>query len=103
MNFVSFCLWLAAKNERFPRLWKTALATALALAVLGWLAIDQLGIIYKKSILVAVAAVLGYYIDRAAFPYARPHDFKDGSIFAACMLRRAIIMAAVTLAMALGA
>ncbi len=123
-------LWLVNFNESMPRLWKTALLTVAAIVFLAVASVDQFGVLYKKCVLVAVAAVVGYYIDRAVFPYARPHDVKSladdqrtlwrkqtidvsdfqvayvaalESAFGNACIRRAIIIAATLLAFALGA
>ena len=75
-------------------------------------------VIYKLS-LITLAAVLGYWLDRSLFPKARPgqyllHDKKlmaEGRypvqtgrhlVFAAALIRRALIVAAVCLAVATG-
>ena len=55
---------------------------------------------YKIN-LITIAAFLAYRIDRAAFPYARPDQVSE-ALMPSAMLRRAIIMAACVLAMALG-
>ena len=76
---------------------------ALTLAV-GLLAPQQLGVTLYKLSLVSLAAVLGYWIDRSVFPYARPHCRPEGCQYdEVATLRRAILMAAVILAIALGA
>ncbi|MEL8635742.1 putative holin, partial [Escherichia coli] len=49
--------------------------------------------------------VLGYWLDRSLFPWARPDSFspwKEPRCCAAAMIRRAIIVAAVCLSVALG-
>jgi Putative 2/3 transmembrane domain holin len=83
------------------------LIAAVLLAILVYLiAPQQLPVSLYKLSLVALAAVAGYWIDRSTFPYARPHVVMLTGldlIMAACMLRRAIIMAAAMLAMGLGA
>jgi hypothetical protein len=61
--------------------------------------------LYKFS-LVAGAGVAGYYLDRELFPYARPDIFLVGGrdiVFAAAQIRRAIIVAAMMLAVGMGA
>lgn len=60
--------------------------------------------LYKVS-LIAVAAVVGYWIDRSLFPYARPDAFwvAPGIETAGAQLRRAIIVAACIVGVALGA
>jgi len=96
---------------------------ALTLAV-GLLAPHQLGVTLYKISLVSLAAVLGYWIDRSVFPYARPHyplmipqaEKDEPSPYVhphhtpegcqydeVATLRRAILMAAVIIAIALGA
>ncbi|NEM33488.1 hypothetical protein G3V90_26340, partial [Escherichia coli] len=56
--------------------------------------------------LISLAAVLGYWLDRSLFPYARPNYFQSAEdeqrLFSAAMLRRAVIVAAVCLSVAMG-
>ena len=118
------------------------LLISLALLVAVWaLAPQQLPVSLYKLSLVTLAAVVGYWLDRSLFPYARPDAFLDSSllpdedawqeprypgdelsgdmalgepvwdlddgsqglVFAACMLRRAVIVGCAMLAMGLGA
>lgn len=90
-------------DERLPRLWKTWLVTALLLGVVAWLNSEQIAVAIKKVALLTLGAGLGYGLDRALFPYARPHALVDGETFRMAMLRRAIIVAASVLAIALAA
>ncbi len=82
-------------------------ASALLAVPLLWFFPSQAGVYAQKILFVTVAAVLGYWIDRVAFYYARPAD-SDGKVIVdhesmnAAMLRRAIIMAACMLAVAIG-
>lgn len=111
---------------RLPRLSGWLLITlALAGAVLA-IAPQQLPVSLYKLSLVTLAGVVGYWLDRSLFPYARPDMFmelggievdEDESCVALhivpdttllrlmgmAMLRRAIIVAATMLAMGLGA
>lgn len=96
-------------------LWVTVALVGVA-AVLAPL---QLMVMLSKLVLVTLAAWLGYWIDRAMFPYARPHEFLDdskeekseaaqgvlevkGIAFEWCMMRRAVIVVGVMLAVSLG-
>lgn len=102
------------------------LIAALLLALLVWtMAPQQLPVSVYKLSLVTLAGVIGYWLDRSMFPYARPDAFLpepelvevDGreveleldpdpaqlNLAATCMLRRALIVAATMLAMGLGA
>jgi hypothetical protein len=92
------------------------LALAVALTAAVWLvAPQQVPVSLYKLSLVSMAAVVGYWIDRGLFPYARPDrlfgdklcadDERDARarLVAAAMQRRALIVAAVVLATALGA
>ncbi|QPF74222.1 hypothetical protein G8A07_15715 [Roseateles sp. DAIF2] len=117
-----------ARLRRPPRLSGWFLI-AIALAALVWsFAPHQLPVSLYKLSLVTLAGVVGYWLDRSMFPYARPDDFlpesrqaldladKDASctllvapdaeqlrLAGAAMLRRALIVAATMLAMGLGA
>lgn len=107
---------------KLPRLYGWLFATILLTLLVALLAPQQIGVSVYKLSLVATAGVAGYWLDRSLFPYARPDtwlvkpwspgapyvpDFaiQPGSeiIFAAAMLRRAIIVGAMMLAVGLGA
>jgi type IV secretory pathway protease TraF len=77
------------------------LLTALVLA----LAPQQVPVTLYKLNLVALAGVLGYWLDRSLFPYARPDQIsvQHPMVVAASMIRRALIVAATMLALGLGA
>ncbi|BEU95533.1 putative holin [Acidovorax sp. DW039] len=84
----------------------------------------QLPVVLYKAALIALAAVLGYWLDRALFPYARPdgylqRDWRYGTdepegdvdypvvqayirVYTAAMLRRAIVVGCVVLGIAAG-
>ncbi|ATE60149.1 putative holin [Thauera sinica] len=92
----------------------------LAVAIVA-IAPHQLPVTLYKLSLIATAGWLGYWLDRALFPYARPHDLirwgesldtpdvplmiskQQAVAFAAAMLRRALIIAAVVIGVGLGA
>ncbi|MEY2689294.1 MAG: hypothetical protein RL375_3493 [Pseudomonadota bacterium] len=81
-----------------------------------------LGLVAAKGLLVALGGLMGYWLDRELFPYARPHQCMDfdppaieaaesrelnylqvaSSDFTVSMLRRSIIVAACLICMALG-
>lgn len=107
---------------KFPRLSGWLIATILLLAVIGLLYPQQLPVSLYKLSLVSMAGVAGYWLDRELFPYARPDDFMSlpysaggpyvpkravaptqQIVFAAAMLRRAIIVGCAMLAIGLGA
>ena len=102
-------------KPRAPRLTSFAVIALILTAAIALLAPHLLSVTLYKLSLVTLAAVLGYWIDRVVFPYARPcwpseEKFSDGSDVLDMsndapmyMLRRAILMAAVILAIALGA
>jgi hypothetical protein len=118
--------------KHLPRMfgWLIA-ASVLSLAVLA-IAPQQIPVSLYKVDLIAIAGVVGYWLDRALFPYARPDRFLpsyDGQdelcvdpdtlaelpmfdrdhylysdlLAAAAMLRRALIVAAAMIAVGLGA
>jgi len=81
------------------------LLITLALLYVVWLLKpDQLGIVAYKLALLLTSAWAAYWGDFLAFPYARPHKWLvEGHhlIGAFCMLRRAIVIGAFVVAMAL--
>lgn len=111
-----------------PRLTGWLLFSLLLLAIVAVVAPQQIGVHISKLAQVTQAVVLAYWIDRAVFPYARPDSYlttqdwrefiaaygpSDATanfpvaagytmLFAACMLRRAIVMLAVVLGVCLG-
>lgn len=108
-----------SKRPVWPRMagWCAA-SLLLTLAGLA-LAPQQLPVSLYKLSLVTTAAVLGYWIDRSLFPYARPDSILSDStrielltplqfsttalLMSAAMLRRAVVVAATMLAVGLGA
>jgi hypothetical protein len=113
---------------KMPRLTIWALIAAVLLAVIALLFPQQLAVVAFKGLLVSVAGVGGYYLDRSLFPYARPdgylalppgvrHSRVPGdpvtadypvcegynTVFAVAMLRRAVIIGCAMLAVGLGA
>ena len=113
-------LWLRApRNSLF------VLLAALLLAVVAALSPVQLPVVLYKAALVALAAVIGYWLDRALFPYARPdsylwRDWRKGTdepegdvdfpiadadymaAYCTAQLRRAVVVGCVVLGVAAG-
>lgn len=109
---------------KLPRATAWLVVAALLLGVVALVSLAQLPVVLYKAALVALAAVLGYWLDRSLFPYARPdgylaRDWRLGTlesegeadfpvvaayrkVFVAAMLRRAIVVAAVVIGLALG-
>jgi hypothetical protein len=109
---------------KLPRTTLWLLVAVLLLAAVGLVSLVQLPVVLYKAALVALGAVLGYWIDRGLFPYARPdgylvRDWRRGTdepegeadfpvasgyqnVFIAALLRRAILAAAVIVALATG-
>lgn len=101
---------------RWPRLSGWAIITVLLLVAVWLLAPQQLPVSLYKLSLLTLAGVVGYWLDRSFFPYARPDQFllsngdnlatqvySPDTLLAAAMIRRAIIVGCAMLAMALGA
>ncbi|WP_284428188.1 putative holin, partial [Acidovorax sp. SUPP2522] len=66
----SIPVWLRAPRNS---LW-LVLAIVL-IALIAAIAPQKLSLTIYKSSLVALAAVMGYWLDRALFPYARPDSY----------------------------
>lgn len=112
-------VWLRAPRNT---IWLAA--AALLLALIAVISPIQLPVVLYKAALVSLAAVLGYWLDRSLFPYARPdgfleRDWRYGTdepqfladhpvvkgyelVYALAMLRRAVIVGVVVLGIALG-
>ncbi len=105
-----------------PRLFGWLFATFLLLLAVLALAPQQLPVSLYKLSLITMAGVAGYWLDRSLFPYARPDAYlitpwspgapyvadalvRQGYelVFAAAMLRRAVIVGCAMLAIGLGA
>jgi hypothetical protein len=108
----------------WPRLFSWVLFSTLLFAGLYFTSPQQAAVAYYKFALVISAAITGYWIDRAMFPYARPDGYlkefwQKGSdepigkadfevvneynrVFAAAMIRRAIIVGCTILGVTLG-
>lgn len=82
------------------RVWPLLLVSVILLAIVIGMAPTKLGLIVYGLGKLAAGAWLGYWIDRLLYPYARPHTLEGIAQGAACK-RRAIIVAACVVAMAL--
>lgn len=83
-----------------PRMKWSGIVALIGVVAIYLLAPQQLPVVTYKFMIIMLAAVLGYYLDRELFPYARPHeDLKSPHR----MLRRAIIVAAAMLSAGLAA
>ena len=60
-----------------PRLFGWLIVTLLLLVVIAFLAPQQLPVSLYKLSLVTMAGVVGYWLDRSLFPYARPDTLSD--------------------------
>lgn len=63
------------KFPTLPRLFSWLLATVLLCLVIGWMFPHQLPVSVYKLSLVTMAGVIGYWLDRSLYPYARPDSF----------------------------
>lgn len=90
----------------FPRMLLWALLTValmcLALFVQAEFPGNVFAVTLYKAHLMALGGWGGYWLDRALFPYARPH-LVEAQDFDNVMLRRAIIVAACLVCVGLGA
>lgn len=102
----------AALLARLPRLSVSLLISVLLLVAVSLLAPQQLPVSLYKLSLVTLAGVVGYWLDREMFPYARPDQpsmnlwstsQELALIMGVSMLRRALIVVGAMLAMGLGA
>lgn len=104
---------------KLPRLFVWLLVTLVLVVLIGLISPSQLPVVLYKLSLVTLATVMAYWLDRALFPYARPHtlfnkanDLNSRSEFydanqlrlqaSMATLRRALIVLAIVLGMTLG-
>ena len=113
---------------RFPRMFGWLLLAVILVACIAAISPQQLPVALYKLCLITLAGVVGYWLDRGLFPYSRPdfylhrvgwdirlreHGEMDGGAdvpvaegyqlaFAAAMLRRAMIVGACILGVAMG-
>jgi hypothetical protein len=99
---------------KLPRLWDWIIYAAALTGVIYLLSPQNLPVMIDKIALAALAGLVGYRLDLSLYPYGRPDmlvALEDPSewgvgeaiVFAAAMGRRAIIIGAVIVAVALGA
>lgn len=86
------------------------LIALVALALVTWRNPDLPLLLAWATAKLALGAFLGYWVDRSIFHYSRPGSVPIGDagpntalLIAASMLRRALIMAAAMIALAMGA
>ncbi|EPA6640189.1 putative holin [Serratia bockelmannii] len=117
------------KNLRHQRLRNWIILAVVLLVAIAIVSPMQLGVTLYKLSLVSIAAILGYHLDRALFPYASPgsyliDDWKETQgkppipsgrnepefpvatgyelVFAAVLLRRALIVSAICIGVTMG-
>ncbi|MFJ3469071.1 putative holin [Pseudomonas sp. NPDC090201] len=92
---------LRSRGRHAPRLTDWTLITVCLLVALYLIAPTKIAVVLYKVVLVTGGAVLGYRIDRALFPYARPDKLRmTHQPWAG--LRRAIVVLACILGLTLG-
>lgn len=89
-----------------PRLFSFYIATAVLVGIIWALAPQQLPVTIYKLSLITLAGLVGYWLDRSLFPYARPDVFVASHVndtrFSAAMIRRALIVGSTILGVSLG-
>lgn len=89
------------RRRRAPRMTDWTLITFALLMCLAIIAPSKLPIVLYKAGLVTLGGVLGYWIDRALFPYARPNQVQRAER-AMAGIRRALVVLACILGLTLG-
>lgn len=100
----------AAPSRMAGALIFTVLLLALAYGVQHFVPGSLVAVTLYKAHLMVLGAWGGYWIDRALFPYSRPHEHLQGAatantalVYASAQLRRACIVAACLVCVGLGA
>ena len=89
------------RRRRAPRMTDWTLITLVLLICLALVAPTKLPVVLYKAGLVTLGGVLGYWIDRALFPYARPNQVMRTER-AMAGIRRALVVLACILGLTLG-
>lgn len=100
-----FALLRSAHEKGYTRLLPWGLASLTLGTYIYDTAIAQIEVLGWKSLMTVGAFYLGYWLDRSAFPYARPHvAINEGNMRLACMcmMRRVSIIAACMLSVSSG-
>lgn len=96
---------LQSHSHKF-RLSGWLVAAVVTLLVVSMLSPHQLPVVLYKCAMVLLGVVLAYWVDRAFFPYDRPHTYNDNGEDlmprGLAMLRRALIAVACILGLTLG-
>lgn len=92
---------LPKRRPRAPRMSDWTFITVGLLLALALVAPTKLPVVLYKAGLVTLGGVLGYWIDRALFPYARP-DQVTRAERAMAGIRRAVVVLACILGLTLG-
>ena len=92
--------WQGAVDRGLGRMAPWAGVAFLTSLVIVFVFPQQIGHLLVKLNMIAIGAWLGYWIDRTAFPLGRPHTL-DGADYDASQIRRALIIGATVLAVAL--
>lgn len=90
---------------KIPRMTAWLFFAAALVAAIAITAPQNVPVVGYKLALATTGAVLGYWIDRGLFPYARPHlvSAKEGVAEGqVAQIRRAIVVAAVIIGITLG-
>lgn len=92
--------------QLLPRCFTWMLISILLLVSVSFTSPTELPVILYKLSMVTTGAVLGYWIDRALFPYDRPHSYSESGEDliprGLAMLRRALVVIACVLGLTLG-
>ncbi len=110
-----------SKLQKKFRMWQWVALAIICVAVLIFIAPQQLGVLLLKATYITTGLAVGYYADRVIFYYARPHEMAAQSwrekightvkneriesayrAYSMAMIRRAIIVGSVVIAFALG-
>lgn len=106
---------MKTQRIKLPRLFWLLVFNLALIGIIFAIAPQQAPVTLYKLSLVTLAGLVGYWLDRAIFPYARPDQYLIEAcghikpaqclelVFAVAMFRRAIIVGCAMLAMGLGA
>ena len=92
--------------ERLPRMWDFIILSVVLIALVAWIAPQQLSVVVYKALLVSIAAVMTYWVDHSLHAHYIKRVAESGAladvVVAAIIVARALMFLGCALGITLG-